>query len=754
MSKDGYYHFGESGSKAVEGLNLPSLPTTSYWYNAHSTVGSSLYPDHETSGTPPYKGLQQIDVKLAENNRDHLEWWTDDMCLETQPRAFDSQYWEGHPTERGYVQSSDHSVAGSDFEPSDQPLVLLSCRTRDHQDDYNSPELLNSVDIVKHDVDESSFCSESVSSQEYSPTSNNNNTPSNKKYTPETITPIDEHQRNQKRYKKEPKEKAKEDKRCGVCGDAARSMHFGGMACDSCKAFFRRSVQSGAYKSFQCPENKICPISKQNRKVCQYCRFKKSQENGMEINWVMSETDRMVLWKNRLAKQRHVQEEKIKDKVYGDLPRSLDPKEADVLRNLAALQESTFRSIPYPEDCYGDNIEALANLFVFICKKLGLFFQSVEDYQEVCKTDQNLLMKNGIGTSIYLHGAYMYDYENEMWPAECNKEALKIPPISMATLQKFTVLPEAFDAIMKYYNKYAKELKDEIILALICLISFFQPDDPQFLNSQQIQDIQLKYLELLRRYLIAKDGDVVAKITFPKLLVGLADIKEILEFHSKVDIKPTINHQHISPQSTVENQMSAVNELLQKASQGQLPEFSSILTASDKRQPLWQQSNAVRKKRSNSNLILRGDQFYHPQTSQIFGVTPRTDMIITNPMERIDNFTRKQNLPRAQINEVLDYEDDYRGEGDRQTSVLGRESVKAKNTSAVYHPGRQLQAASVGNNGECDQSGPIDKKRAVEVLCDTLQHISCADDEQFIQSLKQNLSPHLLVNLAEKLSPS
>ncbi|KAG7158619.1 peroxisome proliferator-activated receptor alpha-like [Homarus americanus] len=754
MSKDAYYQFGPPGGKPVDGLNLPSFPTTSYWYNAHSSVGSSFYSNTETTGTPPFKGQQRVDAKLSENEREPLEWWTDGICLGNQPKNFDGQYWGGHATERGYAPPNDQSEVGSEFEPSDQPLVLLSCNAADCQEGYSSPEFMSTVDIPRHELDESSLCSDSVSSQEYSPASSNSNSVINKKHSPEPPTVADEHKRSQKRQKKEAKEKAKEDKRCGVCGDAARSMHFGGMACDSCKAFFRRSVQSGAYKSFQCPENKTCPISKQNRKVCQYCRFKKSQENGMEINWVMSETDRMVLWKNRLAKQRHVQEEKIKEEVYGDLPRSLNPKEADVLRNLVALQESTFKSIPYPEDCYGDSIEALANLFVCICKKLGMFYYKVEDFQDVCKIDQSLLLKNGIGMSIYLHGAYMYDYENEMWPSDCNKEALKIPPISMTTLRKFTVLPEAFDAIMKFYNKYAKELKDEILLVLICLIAFFQPDDPQFQNPQKIQEIQLKYLELLRRYLKAKEGDIGVKITFPKLLVGLADVKEILEFHSKVDIKPTINHQKISTHSTVKNQMLAVSELFKKASQGLLPEFASVLAVSEKRQPLWQCTSAVgRRKRQSTSVVVHGEQFYHPQTNKIFGADPRTDTIITNPMEQIDQFIRKHKLPSVQINEVIEYKDNYGSSKDYKRRLLDIEPERTTNMGDQCHSDRQLQLVPKDKNGVYNQPDSVDKKKAVEVLCDILQHISCADNEDLIQSLKQNLSPHLLTSLAQKLSP-
>lgn len=471
----------------------------------------------------------------------------------------------------------------------------------------------------------------------------------------------------------------------------------------------------------------------------------------MEISWVMSETDRMVLWKNRLAKQRHVQEEKIKDKMYGDLPRSLDPQEADKLKNLTALQESTFSSIPYPDDCYGDTVEALANLFVCICKKLGMFFYKVEDFQEVCKTDQSLLLKNGIGMSIYLHGAYLYDNEKQIWPAESNKEALKIPPVTLETLRKFTVIPEAFDAIMKFYKKYGRELKDEIILSLISIVAFFQPDDPQFQNPTKIQDIQLKYLAYLRHYLQAKEGESGVKVTFPKLLVGLADVKEILEFHSRVDIKPTINHQKISTHSSVKSQISALSEMFPMIYQRLLPEFSSILTATEQRLPMWQQNSAVsRGKQVKSSAVLRSEQFYHPLTNQMFGRDPRTDMIITNPMEQLDRIIRKHWLPPAQISDVTDQQEKPTQYRDLKRRILHAESERM--STSGENSQRQLTPVSSHGYRDLNEYSSVEKKRAVEVLCEVLQHISCSENAEFVQSLKQTLSPHLLSNLAQKLS--
>ena len=78
-------------------------------------------------------------------------------------------------------------------------------------------------------------------------------------------------------------------KSCGVCGDLAKSFHFGGLSCDSCKAFFRRSVQNDNYLNFHCCHQGNCAMTLTTRKSCQFCRMQRCFQIGMEKSWVMSE---------------------------------------------------------------------------------------------------------------------------------------------------------------------------------------------------------------------------------------------------------------------------------------------------------------------------------------------------------------------------------------------------------------------------------------------------------------------------------
>ncbi|KAF7216679.1 nuclear receptor subfamily 5 group A member 2-like [Nothobranchius furzeri] len=71
---------------------------------------------------------------------------------------------------------------------------------------------------------------------------------------------------------------------CPVCGDNVSGYHYGVLTCESCKGFFKRTVQNN--KTYSCVENQQCSIDKAQRKRCAFCRFQKCLHAGMRLEAV------------------------------------------------------------------------------------------------------------------------------------------------------------------------------------------------------------------------------------------------------------------------------------------------------------------------------------------------------------------------------------------------------------------------------------------------------------------------------------
>jgi len=71
---------------------------------------------------------------------------------------------------------------------------------------------------------------------------------------------------------------------CPVCSEQTQGhTHYGGRACDSCKAFFRRTVVRPSQKAKRCRMNTgDCSLRSYKRNNCPYCRFQKCLKNGLQ----------------------------------------------------------------------------------------------------------------------------------------------------------------------------------------------------------------------------------------------------------------------------------------------------------------------------------------------------------------------------------------------------------------------------------------------------------------------------------------
>ncbi|KAM9337968.1 nuclear receptor subfamily 5 group A member 2-like [Symphorus nematophorus] len=84
---------------------------------------------------------------------------------------------------------------------------------------------------------------------------------------------------------------------CPVCGDKVSGYHYGLLTCESCKGFFKRTVQNK--KKYTCAEQQECRIDKAQRKRCPFCRFQKCLHVGMRLEAVRA--DRMRGGRNKFG---------------------------------------------------------------------------------------------------------------------------------------------------------------------------------------------------------------------------------------------------------------------------------------------------------------------------------------------------------------------------------------------------------------------------------------------------------------------
>uniref|UniRef100_A0A8D9BNX9 Nuclear hormone receptor FTZ-F1 beta n=3 Tax=Cacopsylla melanoneura TaxID=428564 RepID=A0A8D9BNX9_9HEMI len=77
---------------------------------------------------------------------------------------------------------------------------------------------------------------------------------------------------------------------CPICGDKISGFHYGIFSCESCKGFFKRTVQNR--KNYICLRGSNCLISISTRKKCPACRFNKCLNMGMKLEAIREDRTR------------------------------------------------------------------------------------------------------------------------------------------------------------------------------------------------------------------------------------------------------------------------------------------------------------------------------------------------------------------------------------------------------------------------------------------------------------------------------
>lgn len=131
-----------------------------------------------------------------------------------------------------------------------------------------------------------------------------------------------------------------DDLHCFVCKEkAGRHSYYGGHVCASCRAFFRRAVQSKYYEIFFCSKGENCEINLKTRRSCQYCRFKKCLASGMRVAWVLPDGERNKRF-NKLEKTQYRNSLSIREIMPQQF--GLSPEETVALTQMVSYAQPNY----------------------------------------------------------------------------------------------------------------------------------------------------------------------------------------------------------------------------------------------------------------------------------------------------------------------------------------------------------------------------------------------------------------------------
>ncbi|XP_061175238.1 uncharacterized protein LOC133184275 isoform X2 [Saccostrea echinata] len=241
-------------------IQSPEASIRSPTFNEAMTVKSSIHNQNHSPSTTSYSGA----IAPKKNNRLNAE---SRFLPETHSDRIPSSTYTPNSNHRSRTPSSDQE-RGTIVSPSqalDQPLYIQT-DTRDQK-----PPTISEMEGMV------STTGESLPPGERKP---DRGPPVNRE--PERAMQVNSPSSTSGLPKSNGATNNNWNLKCLVCGDRSSGIHYGVLACEGCKGFFRRALQDiGDPARKRCYYNKSCDITILTRNRCQYCRLQKCLALGM-----------------------------------------------------------------------------------------------------------------------------------------------------------------------------------------------------------------------------------------------------------------------------------------------------------------------------------------------------------------------------------------------------------------------------------------------------------------------------------------
>ncbi len=381
---------------------------------------------------------------------------------------------------------------------------------------------------------------------------------------------------------------------CPICGnEAGKHSYYGAQVCNSCRAFFRRTVQSKSHPRFVCKRDQNCSINSRSWKSCQFCRFQKCLRSGMKIAWVLTESERKERARLRAASKR----KRDNQLLTTCSPCIRVPSDCFTLEDRVHLRGliSTTYDFLYLEmckyyTCHQRAFEEILSVMFhgrimsqstqrsiedFIMYSVKNFYRGMSDMINLSERDQTVLVTKNYPlmmeflSSLYIENAAEMQKHTTMFankikelPLQCAEFATQFRQLECRfhearnSVHAKPILYEQIHPENWVDNKAAEHryrelcfkirdwpldsadtVVDDIQMMLLALTMLFSTDFVDLDNPSKAAEVQTKYASMLYRYLKSKHKDSGAASKFCQaMMIGSMsrEMREIKEKHWNV----------------------------------------------------------------------------------------------------------------------------------------------------------------------------------------------------------------------------
>lgn len=324
---------------------------------------------------------------------------------------------------------------------------------------------------------------------------------------------------------------------CKVCGErAGKHSYYGGQVCPSCRAFFRRSVQSGYNSTYFCVKDGQCEVTLKTRKNCQYCRYKLCEEAGMKTTWVLTDEERKQKFEGRGKRKSGCDSEDRSDDQASTAGRKLVISEEELLSVDMYVRASDYWEQSKVNDMDTSLIRQIIRMVAFranldesgqeqlrklMVDRTTRFANSLAEFQSLCLSDRNEILTNNLPIVIKLKvGSFFHprlEWISQLSPllgsGEVEKLDVKLRSLNVSGLDRLKLTYKQFFTspflqteqseieFTELLSSIGSWPQDEKEYTLVSLVLLFCPDMLDLVDRIKVEDTQLHFATLLQKYL-------------------------------------------------------------------------------------------------------------------------------------------------------------------------------------------------------------------------------------------------------------